>query len=72
MDRFIELPSALVAYIALLFKIQYGQIYSFRPDLGACAVGAFKIQYGQIYRKKVIDDSFKYRNLKSNMDRFIA
>ena len=24
MDRFIELPSALVAYIALLFKIQYG------------------------------------------------
>ena len=49
MDRFIELPSALVAYIALLFKIQYGQIYRVYQKLIVELEKVFKIQYGQIY-----------------------
>ena len=59
MDRFIGVEKGINTATALVFKIQYGQIYSIRSLTPCYGAGAsrFKIQYGQIYR---LGESFKY------------
>ena len=53
MDRFIDGVTESTPKNILLFKIQYGQIYSELIDILLPVVVDFKIQYGQIYRNRV-------------------
>ena len=72
MDRFIGSEPSGGESGGGLFKIQYGQIYSNELENISQLYLEFKIQYGQIYRISQNDFVFRYDNLKSNMDRFIA
>ena len=66
MDRFIACTVFRYSSTVLIFKIQYGQIYSRAHQ------EQFKIQYGQIYSVEEIIMFVIGINLKSNMDRFIG
>ena len=71
MDRFIDEGISILENSAKLFKIQYGQIYSFFDYATDIATPFFKIQYGQIYRSFIKNEKEMVKSLKSNMDRFI-
>ena len=71
MDRFIDEGISILENSAKLFKIQYGQIYSFFDYDTDIATPFFKIQYGQIYSCFVREEQEMEKALKSNMDRFI-
>ena len=54
MDRFIGLSKMIEEAGAILFKIQYGQIYSEQGKDNLINKDTFKIQYGQIYRQNYL------------------
>ena len=54
-----------------LFKIQYGEIYSFPLLIDTAFLCLFKIQYGEIYRDYINIAIKTQSDLKSSMERFI-
>ena len=50
MERFIVTSSLPVELTVTIFKIQYGEIYSFTSVQVTSKFSIFKIQYGEIYR----------------------
>ena len=54
MERFIADVFNLIPKLNLVFKIQYGEIYSFTDLRTEEEKQKFKIQYGEIYRRVLL------------------
>ena len=71
MERFIEKEANKVKSNSV-FKIQYGEIYSFAKLFLNPIHIPFKIQYGEIYSLSSMLPNLSLQDLKSSMERFIV
>ena len=72
MDRFIESMRKLGLKDAFYLKSNMDRFIAPSSTATVSNLLRFKIQYGQIYSKYDVKIERAYRDLKSNMDRFIV